>query len=110
MNRTLVIKSHITSVTREVEKVELFGMRLVEQMNRMVVIIIRYRRDFRFGYGLERFTCNKTTIGERNPSDRTSFMILSSNGCRKSNLGLELRGLDEWHLNDDNLLVTCSLT
>jgi hypothetical protein len=91
MNRTLIKKTHLTCFKREVEKVELFGMRLVEQMNRMVVIIIRYRPDFRFGYGLERFTCNKTTIGERNLADRTSFMMLSSNGCRKSNLGLEVR-------------------
>jgi hypothetical protein len=110
MNRTLVTKSHLTCLKGEIEKVELFRIRFVRQMNRMVVIIIPYWPDLRFVYGLERFTCNKTTIGERNLADRTSFMILSSNGCRKSNLGLELRDLDEWHLNDNNLLVTCSLT
>jgi hypothetical protein len=48
-------------------------------MNRRVVIIIPYLRYLGFGYELERYTCDGTTIGEHNFRRRTSFMMLSSN-------------------------------
>jgi hypothetical protein len=110
MNRTLVIKSHLTCIKEEIETVDLLRVRHVEQMNRMVVIIIRYRPDFRFGYGLERYTHNKTTIGEHNSSERTSFMMVSWNVWRNGNLCLEVRDLDEWHIVDENSRVIRSLT